>query len=83
MDWFEHIVPVTKPSASDPVLLIVDGHTSHTRKLHLIVKARECHVAIMCLPLHSTHKLQSSDKTFMVPPKHYYGEEIRLSAVAE
>jgi hypothetical protein len=24
-----------KPSASDPVLLIVDGHTSHTRNLHL------------------------------------------------
>jgi hypothetical protein len=58
MDWFEHFVSVTKPSASDPVLLIVDGHTSHTRNLHLINKARECHVAIICLPPHSTHKLQ-------------------------
>ena len=66
-----------KSSSSDPVLLIVDGHTSHTRNLHLIVKARECHVTIMCLPPHSIHKLQSLDKTFMAPTEHYYGKEIR------
>jgi hypothetical protein len=41
MDWFEQFVCVTKPSASDPVLLIVDGHNSYTRNLHLIVKARD------------------------------------------
>ena len=74
LDWFDNIASVTKPSASDPVLLIVDGHASHTRNLHLIVKARECHVAIFCLPPHSTHKLQSLDKTFMPPLEHYYGE---------
>jgi len=55
MDWFEHFVPVTNSPASDPVLLIVDGHTSHTRNLHLIAKARECYIAIFCLPPHSTH----------------------------
>jgi hypothetical protein len=77
MDWFEHFVSVTKPSTSDPVFLIVYGHTSHTRNFHLIVKARECHVAIICLPPHSTHKLQPLDKTFMAPLKRYYGEEIR------
>jgi hypothetical protein len=77
MEWFEHFVSVTRPSVSDPVLLIVDGHTSHTRNLHLIVRARECHVAIICLPPHSTHKLQPLDKTFMAQLKHYYGEEIR------
>jgi hypothetical protein len=77
MDWYEHFVCVTKPSASDPVLLNVDAHTSHTRNCHLIVKARECHVAIICLPPHSRHKLQPSEKIFMAPLKHYYGEEIR------
>ena len=77
MDWFEQYFSVTKPSASDPVLLIVDGYNSHSRKLHLTVKAREFHVAIICLPPHSTHKLQPLDKTFMAPLKHNYGEEIR------
>jgi hypothetical protein len=77
MDWFEHSVSVTKPSASDPVLLIVDGHTDHTRNLYLIVKAIECDFAIFCLPPNSTHKFQPLDKTFIAPMKHYYGEEIR------
>jgi len=77
MEWLEHFVSVTKPSASDPVLLVVDGHTSHTRNLHLIVNARDCHITIICLPPHSTHKLQSLDKTVISPLKHYYGEEIR------
>jgi len=77
MDWFEHFVSVTKPSASDPVLLTVDGRTSHTRNLNLMAKARECHVAIICLPPHSTHKLQPFDRTFMAPLKHYNGEEMR------
>jgi hypothetical protein len=77
MDSFEHIVSVTKSSASDRVLRIVDGHNNHTRNLHLIVKARECHVAIMSLSPHSTHKLQSLDKTCMAPLGHYYGKEIR------
>ena len=40
---------VTKPSASDPVLVIVDGHTAHSRTLRLIVQARECHVATISL----------------------------------
>ena len=77
MDWFEHFVCVTKLFASFPVLLTVDGHTSHARHLHLIVKARECHITIICLPPHSTHKLQPLDKTLMAPLKHYYGEEVR------
>ena len=77
MDWFEHIVSVTKSSASDILLLIVGGHTIHTRNLHPAVKARGYHVAIMCLPPHSTQKLQSLDETFKAPLEHYYGEEIR------
>ena len=77
MEWFEHFVTVTKPSASDPVLLVVDGHSSHTRNLRPIVKARECHVATVCFPPHSAHKLQPLDRTFTSPLKHYCGEEIR------
>lgn len=77
LDWFDHFVSTTKPSESDPVLLILDGHFSHTRNLHLINRARECHVNIICLPPHTTHKLQPLDKTFMGPLKHYYSEEIR------
>lgn len=40
--------------------------------------ARENHVTILCLPPHSTYKLQPLDKSFIGPLKVYYSEEIRI-----
>ena len=45
-----------KPSADDPLLLIVDGHDSNTKNLDVEDKAREHSVAIVSLPPHSKHK---------------------------
>ncbi|CAH1981217.1 unnamed protein product [Acanthoscelides obtectus] len=39
--------------------------------------ARKSFVTIICLPPHSTHKLQPLDKTFMGPLKAFYSEEVR------
>ncbi|CAH1983820.1 unnamed protein product [Acanthoscelides obtectus] len=75
--WFEHFINTVKPTASSPVLLILDGHYSHTRNLEVVIMARENHVCIISLPPHSTHKLQPLDKTFMGTLKSYYSEEIR------
>lgn len=76
--WFEHFVTYTRPSADSPVLLILDGHYSHTRNLEVVLKARDKHVTIVSLPPHSSHKCQPLDKTFMGPLKCYYSEEIRM-----
>ncbi|XP_072398344.1 uncharacterized protein [Diabrotica undecimpunctata] len=51
--WLQHFIKFTKPSAADPVLLVLDGHYSHTRNL----------------PPHSTHKMQPLDVAFMAPLK--------------
>lgn len=75
--WFKHFINTVKPSASSPVLLVLDGHYSHTRNLDVVNMARENHVVIISLPPHSTHKLQPLDKTFMGALKAYYSEEIR------
>jgi len=48
VDWCEYFVSVAKPSASHPVLLILDGHFDHTWNLRLFVKACECHVVMIC-----------------------------------
>jgi hypothetical protein len=66
-----------KPSAELPVLLIFDGHYSHTRNVHAIDLARENHVLMISLPPHTTHKLQPFDESFMDHLKVYYSEEIR------
>lgn len=76
--WFSHFIQYTKPTQESPLLLILDGHYSHTRNIDVIDLARENHVTILCLPPHSTHKLQPLDKSFMGPLKVYYSEEIRI-----
>lgn len=62
--WLEHFIETTKPSAESPVLLVLDGHYSHTRNIDFILRARENHITVISLPPHSTHKLQPLDKTF-------------------
>ncbi|XP_075154745.1 uncharacterized protein LOC142228251 [Haematobia irritans] len=76
-EWFKHFLKETKPSLTDPFLLILDGHYSHTRNIEMLDLARGHHVTIISLPSHSSHKLQPLDKTFMGPLKKYYNEEIR------
>ena len=76
-EWFSHFIENTRPTADSPVLLILDGHFSHTRNLDVILKAKDNHVTILCLPPHTTHRLQPLDRTFMGPLKSYYSEEVR------
>lgn len=51
---------------------------THARNLDLIIKARENFVTIICLPPHTTHKMQPLDKTVMAALKTFYNEEVRI-----
>lgn len=74
--WFQHFLNFTKPSADDPVLLILDGHLSHTKNLDVILKARESFVTLFCLPPHTTHKLQPLDVGVMFPLSAYLDQAL-------
>lgn len=76
--WFKHFIAITKPSQDDPVLLILDGHYSHTKNIELLDLAEANFVVIISLAPHSSHKMQPLDKTFMGPLKTHYSEEIRI-----
>ena len=72
-DWFmQHFL--THIPAIRPVLLLLDGHSSHYRP-SLLRKAGEEDVIIFCLPPHTTHLLQPLDKTCFSPLKAYWNEE--------
>jgi hypothetical protein len=74
--WFYHFISFVKPSKEDPVVLVVDGHYSHTRNIDVIDLARENGVSIVCLPPHSTDRMQPLDVAFMKPFKTYYAREM-------
>jgi len=73
--WMEHFISVVKPSKSEKVLLILDGHVSHTQNITaLIIRAREAGVILLSLPPHCTHRLQPLDVAFFKPLSTYYNQ---------
>ncbi|KAF2896804.1 hypothetical protein ILUMI_09372 [Ignelater luminosus] len=68
--WF------TNASKANPVILLLDGHASHTQSLELIDEARNNGVTIICFPPHTTHKLQPGDVGFMRPLSAFYGQAV-------
>ena len=79
---FLHFIKHTKPTKYDPVILVPDGHYSHTTKMEVITLARENHVDIFSppslppTPRHKSHKMQPFCKTLMGPLKTFYCQEI-------
>lgn len=76
VQWLHHFIKITKPTKGDPVVLILDGHYSHTKNLKVDNAARADHVVIICLPPHSIHNMQPLCVAFMSPFKTYYVQEI-------
>lgn len=77
-EWFEMFIDSTNPTETNPVLLVLDGHYTHTRNINVINLAREHHVTIISLPPHTTHRLQPLDRSYMGAFKTYYSEAIRV-----
>ena len=74
--WFDHFVSCSGASKTNPVLLILDGHSTHVRNLDVINKAWDHGVVIICLPPHCSHKMQPLDVSFMKPLSTYYNAEV-------
>ena len=66
-----------KLTKEKPILLLLDGHASHTKNIEVIDYAREHHVILLCTPPHCTHKLQHLDVAFMRPLSTYYSAEVK------
>lgn len=74
--WFDHFIQNVSPTEDNPVVLILDGHSSHTKNLEFVDKARDNHVTVISLPPHCSHKLQPLDVSFMGPFKTHFSQAI-------
>ncbi|XP_069705676.1 uncharacterized protein [Periplaneta americana] len=66
-EWIRHFIRTVKPSPQERVLLILDGHSSHTQSLKAIEICRQYGVIMLSLPSHCMHRLQSLDVSFFKP----------------
>ncbi|KAB0799328.1 hypothetical protein PPYR_07208 [Photinus pyralis] len=75
--WFKHFVRYAKPTNTDPVLLIMDGHATHTKNIEMMELAKSTNVHILILPPHTSHRLQPLDVSYMFPLSAFYEQEVR------
>ena len=75
-EWFDHFIKVSGASKQNKVLLILDGHSTHTMNIAVINKARENGVFLVSIPPHTSHKIQPLDVSFMKPLSVYYTQEV-------
>lgn len=73
--FLDHFISV-KPSGT--VILILDGHGSHCSDPPTLEKAVAHDIVLLCLPPHSTHKLQPLDVSFFAPLKTFFNDACRL-----
>lgn len=64
MRYIKHFVEHTRCSKENKVLLILDGHNSHTKNLELIDYAKDNGLHLISLPRHTSHKLQPLDRSY-------------------
>lgn len=74
--WLQHFIAYVKPSAEEKVLLVLDGHTTHSKNLEAITLAKAHGVILLQLPGHTTHRLQPLDVAVFKPLQTYYDEAV-------
>lgn len=77
MSYMKHFVKYVRPSKETPVLLIVDGHTAHTKSIEVLDYCSENGVILLSLPPHTTHKLQPLDVSIFGPIECYYNQAVQ------
>ena len=71
-EWFTHHFLKHAP-ASRPLLLLLDGHSTHYTPEFITRVAHE--KSVFCLPPNTTHLTQPLDKEVFGPFKTYWNEE--------
>lgn len=77
LEWLKHFSKHTKPTSEDPILLILDNHSSH-KNYDVYNFCRENGIHIVSLPPHTSHRLQPLDVSFYGPLKTAFNRECGL-----
>nr|CAH7758059.1 unnamed protein product [Callosobruchus chinensis] len=74
--WLRKFIEVVRPTPENKVILVLDGHTTHSKNLEAINLAREHGVILLQLPGHTTNRLQPLDVAIFKPMEVYYDQAV-------
>ena len=72
--WLEHFQKTVKSSKNEPVLLLMDNHSSHI-SLPIFDYCKEYGIIILTIPPHTSHRLQPLDVSFYGPLKSAFNRQ--------
>jgi hypothetical protein len=76
VQWMRHFYRICTTTANRKILLLLDGHSTHTKNIKALLLARDNGVIMLSLPGHITHRLQPLDVAFVEPLSSHYIAEI-------
>ncbi|KAK9717897.1 DDE superfamily endonuclease [Popillia japonica] len=76
--WFDHFLRHNQASKSNPALLMLDGHKTHTQNIATIEQAREKGVTTLCLPPHTSQRMRPLDVSFIRPMSTFYTQKVEI-----
>lgn len=94
LDWLKHFKKNVSPSKDNPVLLILDNHSSHC-SIEASDFCRNNFITLLSIPLHSSHRTQPLDVVYFSSLKTAYsvvvdkwlsahpGQVVTMNKVAE
>lgn len=71
IQWLEHFIKNVRPSDENPILLLMDNHSSHVT-LQAVNLCRGHNITILGFPPHTSHRMQPLDVAFYGPFKTAY-----------
>jgi hypothetical protein len=74
VERLKHFISSVKPNKEEKVLLIMDGHSAHTKNLEAIELAWDRGLILISLSAHTTHRLQPLDVSFFKPLSVYFNQ---------
>lgn len=74
--WLKHFIAIVQPTIEKKVLLLLDGHTTHSKNYDALVLARQNGIVMLQLPGHTTHRLQPLDVSFFKPMETYFTQAV-------
>lgn len=75
VEWLKHFQKYSQSSQDNPVLLILDNHSSHI-SLEAITFSKDHFIHLLSIPPHSSHKIQPLDRCFFKGFKDFYGQYV-------
>lgn len=76
VQWLQHFIKCTRLEKSNQkqILLLLDGHSTHTKNFEAIELARDYGIIMLSFPAHTTHRLQPLDRSFFKSLKSGYND---------